>query len=72
MGNRYLKSEIKVLKEKYSSASEAEIMALMGDRSWTAVCKYARSALGLYRSRNAIGLAISEGRAKAKLKEEEK
>ena len=70
MGNRYLKSEIEVLKEKYPSASEAEIMSALPGRSWTAVCKYARSTLGLHRTQRAIGLAVSEGLAKAKRKRE--
>ena len=72
MGDRYKKSEVEILKEKYPSASEAEIMSILSGRNWTAICKYARSKLGLHRTRKAIGLAVSKGLAKGKRKREKK
>lgn len=72
MGNRYLKTEIETLKQMYPSESQADIMAILPGRGWTAVGKYARSRLDLHRTRKAKGLAVVEGLARAKRKKEEK
>ena len=71
MGNRYLKSEVLIIKEMYPSATKADIMAALPGRDWTAVSRYARHKLGLHRSRKAIGLAVIAGLAEAKRKREE-
>lgn len=72
MGARYLKSEVSVLKAMYATETEEDIMALLPERDWTAVCRYARAYLGLHRSQKAIGEAVKVGYAKARRESEEK
>lgn len=71
MGNRYLKSEVLIIKEMYPSASKADILAALPGRDWTPIGRYARYRLGLHRTRKAIGLAVLAGLAEGKRKREE-
>ena len=72
MGARYLKSEVAIIKAMYATETEEDIMALLPNRDWVAICRYARTYLGLNRSRKAIGIAVTKGHIKAKREKEEK
>lgn len=71
MGERYLKSEVVILKRMYPSALKADILAALPGRDWTAIGRYARYRLGVYRTRKAIGLAVLAGLTEGKRKREE-
>ena len=72
MAARYLKSEVAVIKAMYATETEEAIMAKLPGRCWIAVCRYARTYLGLNRSRKAIGIAVTKGHEKAKQESDKK
>lgn len=65
MGARYLKSEVQIIKKMYATESQEVILALLPKRDWIPICRYARTYLGLHRTRKAIGEAIKIGHEKA-------
>lgn len=61
--NRYSEEKKEVLRALYPDASKEEIMSAIPNRSWQSICERAH-ALGLHRSYEAKGRAITEGKVK--------
>jgi hypothetical protein len=61
MGARYLKTEDEVIAMKYPTASRAEIMELIPNRTWAQIGVKARK-MGIHRTTKAWGESIQEGR----------
>lgn len=61
MGARYLKTEEEAIVERYPTASRAEILTLIPDRTWAQIGVHARS-MGIHRATQSWGNSIREGR----------
>lgn len=61
MSARYLKTEDEAIVMKYPTASRAEILELMPNRTWAQIGVYARRK-GIHRTTQAKGNSIQEGR----------
>lgn len=74
MGARYLKTEDDAIRSHYPTASRAEILELIPNRTWSQIGARARNK-GIHRTSKAWGNSIQEGRkllSNAWTKEEEK